>query len=75
MKMKKLLTMMTVLAILGTMFAGCGQTKDTLDPSEPSGTTVEDDENYDTGDASLDGKRYEFELLASDGSLLEWERD
>lgn len=28
-----------------------------------------------TGNASMDGKRYEFEALASDGKLIEWEKD
>lgn len=28
-----------------------------------------------TGDATLEGRRYEFEALASSGKLLEWDRD
>ena len=50
MKVKKLLSVLMALALLGTLLAGCANTAD--DPGDS-----EDEENYETGDASLDDPR------------------
>ena len=53
MKMKKLLALVMVIAMLATLLAGCGKSQ----PDEP-----EDGENYETGDASLDNPRNQDEI-------------
>ena len=63
MNTKKLLALLTVLAMLLTLFAGCaGKQPDPTTPSTTEGTTPEDDENYETGDASLDNPRNQDEI-------------
>ena len=53
MKMKKLLALVMAITMLATLLAGCGKSQ----PDEP-----EDDENYETGDASLDNPRNQDEI-------------
>ena len=69
MNMKKLLSLLTALALLATLFAGCAQTPAGTDPTQvPTETTAapteveEDEENYETGDASLDDPRNADEI-------------
>ncbi len=64
MNIKKLLTLLLVAALAVALFAGCGSSQEPQDTTagttastEPSGEPVDEEENYDTGDASLDNPR------------------
>lgn len=67
MNMKKRLALLTVLALLASMLAGCGAGRTGGAPAEENASTEADtagtpeedggEENYDTGDASLDDPR------------------
>ncbi|MGN0977261.1 MAG: sirohydrochlorin cobaltochelatase, partial [Faecousia sp.] len=56
MKTKKLLAMLMVLTLLAALFTGCGGSQEAPGTTAPA-EVEEDEENYDTGDASLDNPR------------------
>ena len=53
MKTKRMLALLMAIALLASLFAGCAGNQATPETTAPA----EDEENYDTGDASLDDPR------------------
>ena len=68
MKMKKLLALLLVCAMFAMLFTGCTGTSNKTDTPDTDATNVsstvdgEEEENYDTGDASLDNPRNQDEI-------------
>lgn len=66
MKMKKLLALLLVCAMLAMLFTGCTSTTNNAATSDEDATkvssTVDEEENYNTGDASLDNPRNQDEI-------------
>lgn len=62
MKMKKLLAVLMALAMIAALFAGCGGQKDAPETTAAAEPAQEDEENYDTGDASLDNPRNQDDI-------------
>lgn len=67
MKKKKLVSLLAVAALTASMIAGCGSTATepaaaTEETAQEPATEEEDEENYDTGDASLDDPRNADEI-------------
>ena len=68
MKMKKLLALLLVCAMFAMLFTGCTGTSNKANTPDTDATNVsstvdgEEEENYDTGDASLDNPRNQDEI-------------
>lgn len=68
MKMKKLLALLLVCVMFAMLFTGCTGTSNKTDTPDTDATNVsstvdgEEEENYDTGDASLDNPRNQDEI-------------
>ena len=68
MKQKKLLALLLVCAMFAMLFTGCASTSNNADAPDTDAVNVsstadgEEEENYDTGDASLDNPRNQDEI-------------
>lgn len=68
MKQKKLLSLLLVCAMFAMLFTGCASTSNNADAPDTDAVNVsstadgEEEENYDTGDASLDNPRNQDEI-------------
>lgn len=57
MKMKKLMAVLMVLALAAALFAGCGGQQNAPETTAAPAPAQDEEENYNTGDASLDNPR------------------